>query len=231
MLKILPLLLLCSSLLSQTYTVTQSPYQPVDMTGTTIQMADDARYGPVNSPFTICFYGNEYTQFYIGSNGWVSFSPNQPIAFTSQMIPISNIFTPRNCIMAPWHDMRPDIAGFPATAIDYVRYRFNGTTPNRTITVSWDNIPMYQCTATRSSQQIVIHENGIIEISIVKKSICAAWANGTATLGLHNATATQAVIIAGRNSTVWGGSGFLPEKWTLTPSVCCIEYLPVISTQ
>ena len=217
------LVFIASNCCGQIYLLTQGNYSAPSMSGTTIQMADDARSAVIDSPFTICFYGNQYNQFYIGSNGWVSFSPNQPIAFTAQMIPVNNIFVPRNCIMAPWHDMRPDIAGFPATPIDYVRYRFNGVFPTRTITVSWDNIPMYQCIGVRSSQQIVIHESGVIEIYIIQKATCTIWANGTATLGLHNANATQAMIVAGRNATVWGGWSFVPERWIFTPVECCYD--------
>jgi len=34
---------------------------------------DDCSYGPFTLPFTFCFYGTDYTSFYINNNGNVSF--------------------------------------------------------------------------------------------------------------------------------------------------------------
>jgi hypothetical protein len=54
--------------------------------------------------------------------------------------------------------------------------------------------------------------------SIIKKVICYAWANGTATQGLHNINGTQAVVVPGRNSTQWAATN---ETWEYTPFECC----------
>ncbi len=64
------------------YGVTNIPYVIQNNTGTSLTMSDDSQQGPFNIGFTFCFFGQTYTQFYVGSNGWVSFSPAQPTTFT-----------------------------------------------------------------------------------------------------------------------------------------------------
>ena len=94
-----------------TYTVNNIPYVAQTNTGTNVTMSDDSQQGPFNIGFTFCFYGQSYNQFYIGSNGWVSFSAAQPTTFTSQTIPTAAANVPKNCIMGPWQDWHPGIGG------------------------------------------------------------------------------------------------------------------------
>ena len=56
------------------YNVTNIPYVAQTNNGTLVNLSDDSQAGPFNIGFTFCFYGQTYTQFYIGSNGWISFS-------------------------------------------------------------------------------------------------------------------------------------------------------------
>jgi hypothetical protein len=201
------------------YTVSQIGFSPKPLTGTLVVSNDDAVHGPFNIGFDFCYWQNIYSQFYIGSNGWLGFTVPQSTSFTSQLIPSTNFLVPRNCIMGPWYDLNPGIAGFPATLIQYIYYRSYGVAPNRYLVVSWVNSPLYQCTTLRGTQQIVIYEStGVIENSIIKKVICYAWANGTATQGLHNINGTQAVTVPGRNSTQWTATD---ESWVYTPINCC----------
>jgi hypothetical protein len=231
MLKIIKILILFvwSYANAQAYTVSQIPFSGKPMTGTLVYATDDAVYGPFNITFNFCFWGNQYSQFYIGSNGWVGFSGGQSPSFTSFTIPNTAANVPKNCIMGPWYDIHPGIAGGnPATPIQYIYYQSYGVSPNRYMVISWNNAPLFQCIALRATQQIVLYEDGTIENSIIEKRICASWANGTATQGLHNITGTQAIVVAGRNSTQWTVTN-LPqfwESWKYTPNYpifvpCC----------
>jgi len=212
-------LLLLNIEIKAQYLISQIGFSPKPNTGTLVNALDDAVYGPFNLTFSFCFWQNIYTQFYIGTNGWVGFTVPQSASFTSQLIPSTNFLVPKNCIMGPWYDLNPQIAGFPATPTQYIYYNSYGVSPNRYLVVSWVNSPLYQCTALRGSHQIVLHETtGIIENHIIRKVICSAWANGTATQGLHNINGTQAVIVPGRNSTQWTASN---ETWIYTPVNCC----------
>jgi len=111
------------------YGVSNIPYVAQTNTGTQLFMGDDTQQGPFNIGFTFCFFGQTYTQFYVGSNGWISFSPGQPTTFTSQPIPTNNFLVPKNCIMGPWQDWHPGIGG-------QIRYQTSGVAPCRKLTVS-----------------------------------------------------------------------------------------------
>lgn len=203
---------------TQSYSTSQITYSSKPLTGTLVNLVDDAVSPAVNIGFTFCFFGNQYTQAYIGSNGWLGFSPGQSPSFTSFPIPNAAANVPKNCIMGPWYDINPGIAGAnPPTPIAYVYYYTAGVSPYRYFVVSWVNAPLYQCIALRATQQIVIYETtGVIENSIIQKRVCASWANGTATQGLHSLTGPQAVVVPGRNSSVWTVN--IPETWRYTPN-------------
>ena len=179
------------------YSVAPIPYVAQTNTGTSIFMTDDSQQGPFNIGFTFCFFGQTYTQFYIGSNGWISFSAGQPVTFTSQPIPTPNALVPKNCILGPWQDWHPGVGG-------QIKYQTSGTAPCRKLTVSWTNMPMYSCTSNLGTFHIVIYEStNYIENHIQNKPACLQWQGGTATEGIHNATGTAAVTVPGRNSTAW----------------------------
>ena len=180
------------------YTVSQISYAPQTNTGTLVPLGDDTQSGTFNIGFTFCYYGTTYTQFRIGSNGWVSLGATaQPVTFTSLSIPTANAFVPKNCVMAPWQDWNPGIGG-------QIRYQIQGVAPCRRLVVSWIAVPMYSCTNLQGTFHIVLYEStNIIETYIANKPNCPQWAGGTAVHGIHDATGTQAVTVTGRNSTQW----------------------------
>ena len=179
------------------YGVTTIPYVAQINTGNMLQLGDDSQAGPYNIGFTFCFFGNTYTQFWIGSNGWISFSPAQSNNFNSSLIPNVNLFTPKNCIMGPWQDWHPGLGG-------QIKSQTTGVAPCRKLTVSWIGVPMYSCTNLQGTFHIVIYEStNIIENYIQNKPNCPQWSNGTAVQGLHNLPGNFAVTVPGRNSTQW----------------------------
>jgi gliding motility-associated-like protein len=192
-----------------TYTVNNIPYVAQNNTGTLVTMTDDSQQGPFPIGFTFCFYGQTYNQFYIGSNGWISFSAAQPTTFTSQTIPTAAANVPKNCIMGPWQDWHPGIGG-------QIRYQTQGVAPCRKLIVSWINIPMFSCTGNLGTFHIVIHEStNVIENFIQSKPACLQWSGGTAVQGIHDATGATAVVVPGRNSTAWTANN---DAWQWTPN-------------
>jgi len=187
------------SLPTTNYAISGIPYAPNAFTGgTSITLSDDSQSGALPIGFTFCFFGTSYTQFYIGSNGWVAFSP-QSTTYTSAPIPSTLATVPKNCVMGPWQDWHPGVAGGP-----YINYQTLGVAPNRRLVVNWNNCPMFSCTTTLGRFQIVLYEStNIVENHIATKPNCMAWAGGTAVQGLHNAAGTVAFVVAGRNSTAW----------------------------
>jgi gliding motility-associated-like protein len=189
------------------YSVSSIPYVGQTNTGTNLTMSDDSQQGPFNIGFTFCFYGQTYTQFYVGSNGWISFSPGQSTTFTSASIPNTAGTVPKNCIMGPWQDWHPGQGG-------QIRYQVSGVAPCRKLTVSWIGVPMFSCTSNQGTFHIVIYEStNNIENYIQNKPACLQWQSGTATQGIHNTAGTAAVTVAGRNSTAWTAQNDA-TRWT-----------------
>jgi gliding motility-associated-like protein len=179
------------------YTVQNIPYVAQTNTGTQLFMSDDSQQGPFNIGFNFCYFGQTYTQFYIGSNGWISFSGGQPTTFASVSIPSAAGNVPKNCIMGPWQDWHPGVGG-------QIRYQVQGVAPCRKLVVSWIGVPMFSCTNLQGTFHIVIYEStNLIENHIQSKPNCPAWAGGTAVQGIHNLAGSAAVTVAGRNSTQW----------------------------
>jgi gliding motility-associated-like protein len=191
------------------YNVASIPYVAQVNNGTSVFMMDDSQQGPFAIGFNFCFFGQTYTQFYIGSNGWISFSGGQPTTFTSQTIPTGNILVPKNCILGPWQDWHPGIGG-------QIKYQTVGTAPCRKLIVSWIGVPMYSCTFNQGTFHIVIEEStNYISNYIQSKPSCVTWQGGTAVEGIHNAAGTIGIPVPGRNSTVWTANN---DAWRWTPS-------------
>ncbi|MFN4124063.1 MAG: gliding motility-associated C-terminal domain-containing protein [Flavobacteriales bacterium] len=182
------------------YTVENIPFAPESNLGTTISLSDDAISNVLPIGFTFCFFDNQYTQFYISSNGWIGFSAGQPTTFTTATIPSTAGTVPKNCIMGPWQDWHPGVGGT-------IRYQTIGTAPNRKLVVSYINVPLFSCTTLFGTFQIVLNEgSNIIENHITSKPGTCSWASGTAVQGIHNLAGTVAVVVPGRNSTVWASN-------------------------
>ncbi|MEZ4721595.1 MAG: gliding motility-associated C-terminal domain-containing protein [Flavobacteriales bacterium] len=183
--------------LCQGYEMNQIAYSPETHGGTQVFQTDDDVDGPYNIGFPFNFYCNTYTQFWIGSNGWISFSPGQPTTYTSDTIPNTGGLFPKNCIFGPWRDWHPGIGSG-----GYTRYQVLGTAPFRRLVVSWSAVPMYSCTTTYGSFQIVIYETtNEIRNHMISVPNCMAWVSGVGTQGVHNITGTLATTIPTRNAT------------------------------
>ena len=191
------------------YSVSNIPYIAQTNSGTNLTMSDDSQQGPFNIGFNFCFFGQTYTQFYVGSNGWISFSGAQPITFTSTTIPTTNASVPKNCIMGPWQDWHPGIGG-------QIKYQMQGVAPCRKLVVSWIGVPMFSCTSNQGTFHIVIYETtNNIENHIQNKPPCLQWSGGTAVEGIHNTAGTVGITVPGRNSTSWTANN---DAWRWSPS-------------
>jgi hypothetical protein len=164
--------------------------------GTAIPSSDDVTHGPFNIGFTFNFFGNNYTQFYVGSNGWIGFSPGQTTGYTAAYIP--NAGSPRNVIMADWEDLFPGSAN--------IFYSTIGTAPNRRLVVNFNAVPHYGCRSNLHTFQFVLYETtNIIDVNYLSKPLCAG---NNSTAGLVNIDNTNVVPVGGRNASQWSVSNY-----------------------
>jgi len=173
------------------YNVQSISFLPVVGTGTNVVLGDDQVSPGLPIGFTFNFYCNDYTTFYISSNGFITFTndPNSGCC-SGQLIP--NASTPNNLIAFVWDDMYPPGNG----TIDYFTI---GIAPNRRLVMNFNDIP-FCCGATpQAKTQVLLYENGNhVEIH-------TTYATGITpgTMGLENIDGTLAHVVAGRNSSAW----------------------------
>jgi hypothetical protein len=203
------------------YTACSIPYAPYPYnTGTGFSIGvDDLWTGVINLPFNFCFYGTNYSQCVVGSNGLLSFNTAYatlgcPWAFT---VACPNAALPRTSIFGVYHDIDPSIYCGAAPCGD-ARYSTFGTAPCRVFVVSFDNLPHFSssCNSLRTSCEIVLYETtNVIEVFVENKPTCATWNSGNALIGIQNAAGTTGVSPPGRNTGPWTAAN---EGWRFIPT-------------
>ncbi len=210
---------------TDSYTFEQISYNPEPFVGGTPvdpsytycenSYHDDCYGGPFPIGFSFCFFNQQYTQFWVGSNGWIGFTdPNTYgtqhnwVSWSPGQLPMPN--APVNCIFSPWEDWYPN-----NNSLSFTYYYTTGVAPNRKLVVYWKNVPTFSCPTILGTFEIVINEqNSIIENHLQNKPICNAG-SPIATQGVQNADGTVAFIVPGRNQSVWSATN---ESTRFVPS-------------
>ena len=191
-----PVYLFGKRIVQYEFTFTTYPTSLSYTTGTTIPSSDDATHGPFNIGFSFTYFGNTYTQFYVGSNGWIGFTANQTTGYTAAFIP--NAGSPLNAILADWEDLLPGSSN--------IRYTTTGTSPNRKLTVSFNQVPHYGCNTNLHTFQFVLSEgSNIIEINYLSKPLCGT---NNATAGLIATSSSTVVPVGGKNASQWSVTNY-----------------------
>lgn len=207
--------------LPTSYEVQSIPYNPpYSLTaGTQFSInVDDVWSGLINLPFNFCYFGTNYNQCVVGSNGLMSFNP----AYASGFCPWEFTATcpsaalPLNSIFGVYHDIDPSVCG---TA----RYAVLGAEPCRVFVVNFTDICHYEdpwlfdpCNNLESTSQIVLYETtNVIEVYVQDKPTCFSWNNGNALVGIQNANGTAGYVAPGRQTGPWTASN---EAWRFVPN-------------
>lgn len=167
-------------------------------TGTVVaNMTDDIHSDVIPIGFNFCYLGNTYNSLVISSNNYVTFNLSMANQFSPWVtVPVATVNPNQvlNSIMGPWQDINPGMGGT-------IRYQVYGIAPYRHISISWYQVPMFQCTNILYTSQIKLFETtGMIESHIQSRQFCP-WNSGNAVHALHNATGNWADVVFGRNNT------------------------------
>jgi gliding motility-associated-like protein len=183
-----------------------------------VATTDDGVEGPFPIGFSFSFFGDIFTQFYIGANGWISFLPNANSkgwrdAFA---VPSPGDKIPKSCILGPFQDMDPSQLGSP-----YIFYLTTGKAPGRKLIVMWCECPLYSesCRDSLVTFQIILNEgSNTIENHLMLKSMCPDHLANKATLGIQNSTGYVGFTVPAvpsRNATSWRAE---KEAWRYAPT-------------
>ena len=202
-----------------TYAVSSIVYAPNSYTiGAGVStITDDIFSSTITIPFCFNFFGINYTQLIIGSNGNVVFGSTLAGAYdpwsVTGPLPGSNCNATYNAIMSPWCDIYPPGGGS-------IKYNTYGVAPCRKFVISYNNLTMFlpgtYCTGIIETSQIVLYEtSNIIDIYIGNHVGCTSWSSGYAITGIENTTGTLFYTAPGQNGTVFTASN---QGWRFTPS-------------
>ncbi len=173
---------------------------------------DDCRWDNISIPFTFRFFGNPYTSIKVSSNGWITFGSS---SITTGYGSIPSASEANNAV----HGITGNLT-FTTSGI--LEYFTDGTAPNRTFVVSYQNVPFasgggsatFQIHLKETSNIVEIHTTSCTNTTLIK------------TQGIENATGTVANAVAGRNNTTnWTSTGF-SNGYRFTPDIINFVWSP-----
>jgi len=173
-----------------TYRVVPETFNWIDTTAhTRLALGDNAAGSAISLPFTFTFFGKPYSNFYVGSNGLVGFSPGGMSYYSNSNIP--NPYVPNAVICAYWDDLNPARSGG-------VYVGFEGAAPNRKVIVSWVDVawgPSVPLTLAKFTLQAILMEGSndiVLQYLNVSPANTTYGAGRSATIGIENETGTAA---------------------------------------
>ena len=197
------------------------PYQFNCLANPVSVNVDDVWSPVVNLPFNFCFYGTNYNQCVIGSNGVLTFNTSYAgtasgYAFNDNLPNNTDDQLVGNAIFGVFHDIDPSEGG----EVGWELVTLN--TGCRALVASWYNVPMFSDNSILYTGMMVLYEDtNIIEVYVKEKKIdnnnVSPWNSGNAIIGLQDGTRTQAVVAPNRNglSNNWTATN---EAWRFVPS-------------
>jgi hypothetical protein len=119
--------------------------------------------------------------------------------------------------MMPWEDLFFSAGGT-------IRYQLWGTAPFRRLVVAFTNVPFYTtglCPGASYTGQAILFETlNSIEIHILNNSVCTAWNNGRAIIGIQNSTGTDGTSAYPSAAIPWTHV-FTNEAFRFSPVCSC----------
>ncbi|MGA7731322.1 MAG: hypothetical protein WCD37_08620 [Chloroflexia bacterium] len=138
-------------------------------------------------PFVFNFYGVNYTQIHVATNGNVHFGlPNDYWPQRSnECVPSTNQYVPKAMIAPLWFDFVVPLIT-ETVQMDGVYTDIVGTAPNRIYVVEWRNVYQFNNENVRATVETLLYENG--DIVFQYQALNGAGTSGSlGVVGIHNA--------------------------------------------
>jgi len=207
-----------------------------DSNGNTTPLRIDDRYGDViDLPFPISFFGNTYDQIVVGSNGDIIFEPSVAGEYDSWSIDVTELIPNHTLpywgnnvsyasIMGAYYDIDISVS-YPT---EELKYKVEGTAPNRKFTIIYNDVPLFSCNSELANQEIIFYEaDNSFEVHIKTKPNCS-WNGDLAVLGIQNEELlpdtcgyypgdVTSPTLPNRNTGVWTVDEMNPEAYRFVP--------------
>ncbi|MCA9193720.1 MAG: M36 family metallopeptidase [Planctomycetales bacterium] len=162
----------------------QYEWEEISATGTRLFLADDQISNALPLGFTHTYYGQNYTNAYVGSNGFMTFLANQSIgpAFGPTM---PGTASPNAVLAGWWRDLNPQAGGS-------IYYQTLGPAGDRRFIVQFNDVPHFSDLSLGVSMEFKIFEStGDMEVHYKKapadgRPHTAGIENETGTVGLQH---------------------------------------------
>jgi len=157
-------------------------YIYISSSGTLVSgLSDDNFTGPFPIGFTFNFYGSDYTEFYIASNGLIGFGSTAGLgAFTNRVIPTS--FTPNNFAAWLWDDLIPR----SDTEVYYQNFADK-------LVIQFVQYGSRSLANERVNAEVVLYPSG--KILLQYADFTASWPLTSATVGIENGDGTDGLNV------------------------------------
>ncbi len=110
-------------------------FEDISATGTPVVLSDDSVSGALPIGFAFNYYGTDYSNIYISSNGFLTVLPGQPNGCcTGGILPSPT--APNGVIAGWWEDLNPGAGGT-------IHYQTLGAAPHRYMVVQFTNVPHF----------------------------------------------------------------------------------------
>lgn len=172
---------------------------------------DDVVAGPFPIGFAFNYYGQNYTQFYVSTNGLLQFA-NPSSAYSNGCLP-----SIANTMYVFWDDLRTNVSGQPDGKIEYQTL---GDAGARKLVVQWTNQYFYGTNLPMGTFQAVLFE-GSNQVKLQYRYLSDPRSTGnSATIGIQGSLTTQ-VAQQGCNAT----AAVAPEQAiSYTPDATGLAY-------
>ncbi len=162
----------------------------IDVSGTgtdvVVDLNDDNYGGPYPIGFTFNFYGNDYTEIYIGSNGIIGFDSTTMSSRFKTALPTAT--TPNNILAWLWDDLNPDDADNPNAHV------YIDTNSSRCIIQFVDYSEYAGNAGDVVTAQVILEPNG--DITYQYKSIATGFDIANCAVGLENFDGSDGIEVA-----------------------------------
>jgi len=176
-------------------------------TGTAVALDDDDYAGPLAIGFDFPFYGSDKTQFYISSNGFLSFGSGSPEWYND--CPLPSDYAPHNLIAPMWGDLDPGDTGDLAYYQTFPSCPYGG---GACLVVQYENYHNYPGGGTIAGTfEAILFENGNALIQIQD---AGAGEGEYSTTGIKNSDGTDGLAYENCNTV-----GSLHDNLTI-----CFKY-------
>jgi hypothetical protein len=149
--------------------------------GTLVDLTDDDNEGPFPIGFTFEYYGTDFTEFYVCSNGWISFT-STTTTLTNDSIPDPT--GPQNVLALFWDDLNPSNTSGQGD----VYYYNDGSR----LIIEYDGVMRYGCSTCIYTMQAILYPNGQI---FYQYKTMGGDRLDEATIGIENADGTDGLEV------------------------------------